>query len=200
MKCSTCKFYADSHCRLNPTAISTTPDWFCHQWRNNAVMVYPSALKVTDRQVFDAFAELPESGFCLALADAKEQLSARFGTCERTVEMRIKRLISLRYIEIVPVDWTKRVQIRYCVDEKDTSGAIKPRPWDSDPSVPDSHGNKKWTKENVVSVMRADELLSFSDLARKLPEVSRGSFVRILGDALSCNAITKTAENLYRLT
>jgi hypothetical protein len=205
MKCSTCKYYQSGICRLNPVSLTVEADHFCFQWRDAIASAVPSSLKVLDKDLFTQFCVLPEAGFCVALADAKEKLASQLNVCERTVETRIKRLIHRGFIEILAVDWTKRKQIRFCVDpESEKSGEIKPKAWVDDlpgatPSSP-APSRRKWSSAQVVSVMVEGETVKFTEIAKRLPEMSRYAFARVLSDAVAANQITKTSQGLYRLT
>jgi DNA-binding HxlR family transcriptional regulator len=202
--CKDCAVFINGNeCALNPARVAVSPDHWCSHFRAVSFNAISAAYKKAgEREVYEAFCALPDAGFSIEYKAACQQLVTAMNVSRVTLVDRLNRLVTRNLLEVFRRQDDQKKIIRYIVDpEADKRGEVAPIPYPEDKEVemklaPKPH--RKWNWPDVVSVMPVNDAISFSDLARLCPKITRGPFARCLREAIGAGRVERTMDGKYR--
>jgi hypothetical protein len=200
--CKDCAVYVNNECAFNPVRVAVAPDHWCSHFRAITYNAISAAYKkASEREVYSAFCGLPDAGFSIEYKNAVNQLVTVMNVSRVTLTDRLNRLIVRGLLEVFRRQDDQKKIIRYIVDpEADKRGEVAPIPYPEDKEVemkmaPKPH--RKWNWPDVVAAMSPNAPVSFSELARLCPKITRGPFARCLREAIAAGRVERQADGRY---
>lgn len=199
--CKDCAVYVGGECALNPVRLAVAPEHWCSHFRSVTFNAISAAYKkASEREVYAAFCALPDAGFSCEYKQAVNQLLTVMNVSRVTLADRLNRLVTRNLLEVFRRQDDQKKIIRYIVDpEADKRGEVAPIPYPEEEVemklAPKPH--RKWNWPDVVAAMSPNAPVSFSDLARLCPKITRGPFARCLREAIAAGRVQRTEDGKY---